>query len=367
MAAQVPDSWQQLFLGSNPSTPGTAIPVRIIHRRGEPFLILPADSHLALSGLSLYPAQTSAARLAKLLLSLTLKLKLLTPGEIISLPIDQGSPFVTFLAQTAGTGSLLRFALLAGNPHAPGRRFVLLLFNGNNEPAAVVKAGLGESATGLIKQEISFLSSVPHDTYGVPRLGAVFQSERHHAFALDFLTGHSPQPDDLTGLESLLARWIDSTRQVRISELPAWHRLAATATSSNLIDNQLQNALCCPVIYHGDLAPWNIKVANGLWQVLDWERGELAGIPGWDWFHYIIQSAVLIQREPVNALAARVENLLTSGNFQRYAAKAQIVGIERQLLLAYLNYSIQVLKQTEGLSRIQSLLAHLAQKWRAKI
>ena len=118
-----------------------------------------------------------------------------------------------------------------------------------------------------------------------------------------------------------------------------------------------------PVIYHGDFAPWNIKVSHGSWHALDWERGELSGIPGWDWFHYVIQSAVLIKREPVDQLVARVERMLASQNFMRYADRAKITGTERMLLLAYLNYSVQILKQTEELPRVQSLLSSLSANW----
>lgn len=50
--------------------------------------------------------------------------------------------------------------------------------------------------------------------------------------------------------------------------------------------------------------------------VLDWERGELAGIPAWDWFHFVLQPAILVAREDTAALVRRLEGLLASADFQ---------------------------------------------------
>ena len=46
---------------------------------------------------------------------------------------------------------------------------------------------------------------------------------------------------------------------------------------------RLGSRLVSSVVFHGDFAPWNIKVDRaGAWMVLDWERGELHGVPCWD-------------------------------------------------------------------------------------
>jgi hypothetical protein len=58
-----------------------------------------------------------------------------------------------------------------------------------------------------------------------------------------------------------------------------------------------------------------------------------------------------------------VEHLLASDGFTRYAARAGILGVERLLVLAYLYYSVHILKQTEELPRIQSLLKQLSAIW----
>jgi hypothetical protein len=363
MTGENPAVWQDLFSAEDQSGHRTLIKVRIIQRLGQPFLVLPAHSHLASQALALYPAQTFKARLARYSLGLALSLKLPLAGPVVSLHINDEDPFATFLTQAVGGPPFPRFAILSGNPKAEGRRFIILLFNENSQPVAVIKAGIGESAIRLIEQEASFLASVSPDTPGTPRLRSAFRSGCLHALTLDFVPGRSPRPNEADRLESLLSSWIDSTRTVPIIELSAWQRLAGWLDAQSPTWQQLKDAVCHPVIYHGDFTPWNVKVLHGSWQALDWERGELAGVPGWDWFHYVIQSAVLINREPVERLVIRVEHMLASESFARYAARAGITGVARLLVLAYLNYSVRILKQTEELPRIQALLERLSAIW----
>lgn len=97
--------------------------------------------------------------------------------------------------------------------------------------------------------------------------------------------------------------------------------------------------------------------------VLDWERGELAGIPGWDWFHYVIQPAILVDRSPTTDLVQRIERVLSSEPFKAYSARAGIMGCERELVLAYLLHAVEVIKPSEGLAATRDLLHALAVRW----
>ncbi len=310
------------------------------------------------------PIASRAAR--KVIPRRRFKIKIAGRLPVQSVTVNPKDPFTAFLAQIAGGQCFPRLAILCGNPRAVGRRFIILLFDPANRPAAVVKAGVGEPAARLIDHEASFLNSVRHDLPGVPRLRSTFQSARIHALALDFFPGLSPGSGGDAGLESLLSSWIDASRTVRLVELPPWKKLAASMgpdVPAWMSSPQLQNLVCHPVLFHGDFAPWNVKISGNAWHVLDWEQGEDAGVPGWDWFHYVIRGAVLVCREPAASLAARVERLLVSQQFARYAAQAEIMGIERLLVLAYLNYSIRILRQTEELARVESLLQWLLMEW----
>jgi hypothetical protein len=140
----------------------------------------------------------------------------------------------------------------------------------------------------------------------------------------------------------------------------------ATPASSlfSVVARSLHDRNFHPAMHHGDFTPWNIKVApTGVWTVLDWERGELTGIPGWDWFHYVIQSGILVGHLPTADLAQRVESLINSDAFRQYATRGGILGCERQLVLAYLLHVVQVIKPSEGIAATRELLEDLAARW----
>jgi hypothetical protein len=202
----------------------------------------------------------------------------------------------------------------------------------------------------------------------VPRLRARFESPRLRALALDFVPGNSPRPRGEAALLPLLAAWVDANRTVGLFDIPDWRRLQETVPANRLLSvvaGQLRGRKVHPVLHHGDFAPWNIKVSPaGVWTVLDWERGELTGIPGWDWFHYVIQSGILVGHLPTSVLTQQVESLLRSDAFRQYAARGGILGCEEELVLAYLLHMVEVIKPSEGLAPTRELLEALAAHWR---
>jgi hypothetical protein len=122
------------------------------------------------------------------------------------------------------------------------------------------------------------------------------------------------------------------------------------------------------VLFHGDFAPWNIKVSDkGVWTVLDWERGQTNGVPGWDWFHFVIQPAILVERLPMPKLVEKVEKLLRSYLFREYASKVGCLQKERELMLGYLLYCIHVIQPSEGLEENQELLDALHDRWQSEL
>jgi hypothetical protein len=316
--------------------------------------------------MDLYPAQTNRARAVRTLLRCVLRLSLPLGMEKVSLEAAPEDPFVEFLSSLAGEPrvGMPVVGILAGNPMSEGQRLLVLVFDTRQQPVAVIKAGLSDQARGLIEREEGFLTSVPADTIGVPRLRATFQSPRVRALALDYFAGDSPRPHQEEALPQLLESWLDSKRRIIVSDAPDWVRLERACSGDRLfrvIAESLREKSFQAALHHGDLAPWNIKVSPaGAWTVLDWERGELAGIPGWDWFHYVIQSAILVEHLSTSVLVQRVESLLRSAAFRQYAARAGILGCERELLLGYLLHAVEVIKPSEGLASARDLLHALS-------
>jgi len=356
--------WEDLFAG--PERQGVRVEMRLLKKRGRPFLLLPVRARPAAATMDLYPAQTARARAARMLLRCLFRASLPAATERVTLAISPQDPFVRFLSSLAGepAGGLPTLGILAGNPASEGQRFLLLVFDSRQTPVAVVKAGLSQRAQALIEQEERFLAAAPGGTTAVPRLRAQFESPRQRALALGFFPGDSPRPRDEAALPSVLTSWIAPDRTIVVSDTPDWRRLQDAVPGSGLfaaLAGRLGGRKLHPAIHHGDLAPWNIKVSPaGAWTVLDWERGELAGIPGWDWFHYVIQSGILVGHLPTPVLVQRVERLLSSGAFKQYAARGGILGCERDLLLAYLFHVVEVIKPSEGLAATRELLQALS-------
>lgn len=359
--------WEDLFAAP---AGGARIEMRMVRKHGRPLLLLPGQRRAAAVSLSLYPAQTPRARAARTVLLWLLRSALPLGTKRIGFAVAADDPFAGFLCSLAGERprGLPTLGILAGNPASDGQRFLLLIFDAKQVPVAVVKAGLSERARALIEREESFLAAVPQNTSSIPKLRANYQSARLRALALDFVAGDSPRPRDEGVLPSLLVSWVDARRTIALGETADWKRLASAVRANALLGplaRKLQGRTVQAAIHHGDFAPWNIKVspASGAWMVLDWERGELAGIPGWDWFHYVIQPAILVDRSPTTDLVQRIERVLSSEPFKAYSARAGIMGCERELVLAYLLHAVEVIKPSEGLAATRDLLHALAVRW----
>ncbi len=359
------EPWQKLFGPPAAAHETTTFPMRLLRREGRAFLLLPAASRLAAQSLELYAPQTRWARLAKYLLRAAFNLDLPLRLETLALRINQEDPFARFLSQSARAenGPLPAFALLAGNPRVAGQRSILLLFDSYGAPAAVVKAGADPDGFRLIEREETFLKSVPPNTAGVPSVRSIFRSEGVRAFAMDFFPGKSPNPAQWPALENLLGSWIDCSRKVSLGDLPMWQRFEISVLVLPEPLKQLGSAAIYPAIYHGDFAPWNIKAQRNSWMLLDWERGELAGVPLWDWLHFIVQPAVLVEHSPPGIVIGRIENWLQSAPVTRYAERCGIAGLRRALTAAYFQYCIHVLRPTEGLPELQELGDVALRKW----
>ena len=169
--------------------------------------------------------------LAKRLLALGLRT---VPPKLLGLEsfsqaFSPGDAFANYFSKTAGlpAGDFPLFAVLRGNPHAAGRREVFLLFDADEQPVAVIKAGHGDAARRLITHEETLLKSLPPRVAGAPRVRSGFSSPQAAAFAMDFLPGESPTGEATVAVANILTSWLDAAREIPLAELPAWQRLVA--------------------------------------------------------------------------------------------------------------------------------------------
>jgi hypothetical protein len=287
----------------------------------------------------------------------------------VALNLSTKDPFIHFIASSAhyASGAMPAFGALAGNPRSAGQRFIILVFDDEYQPVTVVKAGLTADAQRLIDCEREVLEGASREAGGIPRLFGVFEHPQIHALAMPFYAGRTPLPEDESDLPQLLNRWVRPHKKIALSQTRVWQELEYVCEKHPVFEaltRRLQNRFVHATIYQGDFAPWNIRVSpSGNWTVLDWERGEVRGLPGWDWFHYVVQTGLLVERRRTKALVERLESFCDSDAFKSYSHHAGFSGFERPLAVAYLLHHTEVIQPSEGLKKSRALLKALCDRW----
>jgi len=364
--------WHQLFSPPPQGVSAVDICFRLVERRSEPLLLLPENRALAAASLELYPAQTTKARAAKAALKLMLRAGGCFGTRRVKLQLNPANELLQFLNGSLARYQPASFAVLLGNAQTVGRRFILLAFRADGTPTKVVKVGTDAAAIELIRRERAFLKKAPAERTCAPQLLGCLSTDGIEAIALEYCPGKPPGLDEWPAMAPLLISWIKSNESMPLSSLPTWSRLETASDELPLfakLRRVFTNKLVHSALYHGDFAPWNIRINPGSkdWRVLDWERGELTGPPAWDLFHFVIQPLLLVKKLQAQFLTERVEAMLSSEPFLAYANVANISELSRPLLLAYLLYCRDVLKPSEGGTETSALLELLSRRWASSL
>jgi hypothetical protein len=365
--ADVSATLRELFAAEPAAVSSPQLNWFLLNRRGRPFLLLPRSYCGVSAGMELYPAQRPLAKLVRQCLPLAIQLSLGRLLPTVQVETNFGNALWRFLSEAAGVAPerLPLPAMLWGNQPVDRQRFVILVLNAQAQPVAVVKCGLTAEARRIIEQEAAVLATLPTGLPGVLALQRKLVTPVLSAFATPYCPGHHPR--NAEQMAEILTAWLRPGGDIALEDLPTWRGFAATCSGNKLfqaLHQLLAQQSVRPAIHHGDFAPWNIRVNGaGQWTAVDWERGELQGIPGWDWFHYVIQTAVLVERLANEALVTHIEATLDSASFKNYAATAKIGAICRPLLLAYLLHQNEIVKPGEGREVSLNLQARLASRW----
>jgi len=108
-------------------------------------------------------------------------------------------------------------------------------------------------------------------------------------------------------------------------------------------------------------------MSSGEWVVLDWERGARRGIPGWDWFNFIVQYNTWVLRLSPDENLLKIETLWTSPRFQAYARRTGIETILKELTFAYLLYSLRFCNPQAKTAALRVLVQKFNKKYFADI
>lgn len=335
---------------------------RILNRNGRPFLFFQDED--ALATLELYAPQTIKARLKKQALKLLLQWNLFHPLGRITSPLGIQTPFAKFLAQLSSTIPLPQFGVLCGNSLAPGQKFIFTLFDACGKPTTIVKVGISPIARASVQAESRLLKSAPSTLPGLPPLLNALDTDVFSALAIPFVRRKCPPSVLPSQLPLRLSEWLRPNSRRNLREFPIWQELIhAGGPLFQRADRCLGKLAVAPTLFHGDFAPWNILFdENDKCLLIDWESGSLEGIPGWDWFHFLIQTSILVRRERPEATFRRVRAEFATPEFVAYAKLANIQDHLPPLLASYLAFACHR-KQADGRKPLVELLASFDRFW----
>lgn len=208
----------------------------------------------------------------------------------------------------------LTFAISLGTP-GPYRKPVIQALTRGGRILGYVKVGWNESTNALVRNEAEVLrrlASISFDSFTVPSvLYAGWWRD-------DFLCIQSapegrtePAPQGLTSQYLAVPKELAAfhTRWMLLKESAFWANLlqriesvqnayyrhilrqGARRVGEWLGEEPLPFHLC-----HGDFAPWNAQLVNGRLFLFDWEYADLEAPPGWDLFHFVVQTLWLLKR-----------------------------------------------------------------------
>jgi hypothetical protein len=333
---------------------------------------LPGNAGAGRASLELYLAQRPLAKAFRSVMPLILRTPAAGIFEEIKVAADADSDWICFLKQQAGleAGQLTTPAIKFGGVAKKTSRLVMLLCDEAGHPIRVIKVGLNTAGRAATEREADLLSRLPDGLIGCTGITGRYHSATLSAFATAYFPGASLDND--LGIEKLFHNWLNPTPKEPLETLASWQQLAAVASAEaapewELLREALAGQRVRTTLFHGDFTPWNVRILNAEnIRAFDWERGQLKGIPGWDWFHFIIQTSVLVKRHSRERIAAELEQLFHSPRFQKYAEEAGITQIIEPLLLAYMLHQKLVDQPEEGRERNQRLFALLWEHWRMR-
>jgi len=315
MANPVTGSIAELFRAETPSDRAIEFKWLLIRRRNRPFLLLPVRPKGAQVGLELYSAHRRRAKIWRGAIPLLLSTPAAAIFQRVHFLANEASEIMPFLVDQSGMqgAGILAPAIKFGSLENEKPRFVMLLCDQTNRPVKVIKVGIDKIGRAATEREADFLEKLPANTLGCIRLTGRLSTPHFSAFATAYFPGQSPEDD--AGLETLFHSWINPGPEMAVENLDSWQELeTVVASASPAAWQALRPALAGKTLrstlYHGDFAPWNIRAVNSQnLQAFDWESGCLLGVPGWDWFHFIVQTSILAKRH-----SAQREPLVPSSN-----------------------------------------------------
>jgi hypothetical protein len=360
---------ESLFHAEQPVGKRLVFHWRLVSRQGRPLLLLPEEGMDLRVGLELYSAQRRRAKIWRAALPKLIRSPAGSLFHRISFEADVNSEFVRFLSDQSGVPAeqLRTPAIKFGGLGEQKTRLALLICDQTNRPAKVIKVGLNDEGRAATEREADTLAQLPPEVIGCIRMSGRQATTKWSAFATPFFPGESPEND--AGMEIVFHSWLKLGKPTAVEEFESWRLLekkvpADQSEKLSVLASALGGKRIHSTLYHGDFTPWNLRAINALnLQAYDWESGYQRGIPGWDWFHFFVQTSILVKRHSPERVAAELDQLIQSPRFFKYAQAAGIEKIIEPLLLAYLLHQEHVVRPLQGRETTRRLFELLWHHW----
>ena len=223
-------------------------------------------------------------------------------------------------------GRAVRVALSGGAPiRAPQRKVSMAAISTSGEILGFAKSGATGVARQLVRHEAEVLATLAtRDAMNgrAPRVlfaGEVGDSFVHvqtllpgetaratltqaHRALLAALRGSAVRPAAASGFVRTLRARVAALQSSR----PLFGRLFDT------ILPRLERTIVARTIVHGDFAPWNIRLHDGVASAIDWEYAEIDGLPLIDECNHLLLVGCLMQEWRVDVALGRLRAMARS-------------------------------------------------------
>jgi hypothetical protein len=303
-----------------------------ILKDGRGYLIPLGSRRAALRALDLYNAQNRKASIAKRLLRTGLWLGIAQPflqkarqGVLPATPQEEpiANSLLAYLKQVFGQKNLY-FAASLGTP-GPHRKPVLQVLMPDGTILGYVKLGWNEQTNTLVHNEAQLLrrlGEAPPRSFTLPTLLHEGQCDGR------LLCVMSPPAAKAKAAPRVLTLQYLGVQRELAALHTSWISLKASRFRADLLQHIeavqhpyyrhiLQQGICVAEAWlgeqplpfhlsHGDFTPWNTRSLKQHLFLFDWEYSVAEHPPGYDLFHFAVQTGRLLRKEPPGRISQSI-------------------------------------------------------------
>lgn len=333
-------------------------PDRVFRRNGVPLLLLPVGRGDAGQTLRLYQPQRALARLAGGCLRAAAWLGCHRFFPKLAPVADPDRACLDMDVRGCG--------LLLGDPTHRIPRAIAAYRRKNRWEVA--KIAIGPDGSPALGREAGILAELARRgiRQGVPECLGFSSDARGAVLRMNYIGGKPVKRADTETALAILEGWAEERKP---SPFPAFEEAASIHAGLTLCHaGDAMHALfdkleLSPGVAHGDFARWNmLRDRSGKLWLLDWEWGNLDGMPGLDLVHWISQDARLVRKLPAIEAVDFIERELSAPRCLDFLARA---GWPRDVRLPMIaSYALKVGSGQQDCRDVlvESMLRHEAAK-----